>query len=77
MDAINGINTQGWDDVQIPVNLNRLSRIAKQIRSIMLSDGVDIDDECKHILHTLSFMTRGLIDADMILKEIEEILEDE
>lgn len=58
MKAINGLNTDGWDDEQIPVSLGHLARIAQQVRSILLLDGISIDDECTHILHTLSSMTR-------------------
>ncbi|SHG04782.1 hypothetical protein SAMN05444362_11461 [Dysgonomonas macrotermitis] len=76
METINGINTTGWEDVQIPVNIGRLTRIAQQVRSILLSDGIDIDSECESILRTLSSMTRGLIDADMTITEVDEILKD-
>jgi len=75
MNKIKGINTRGWEKINIPVSMYTLTRTAEIVREMLLSDGIDIDDECKYILNAISGATRGVIDSDAIIEDVEQQLD--
>jgi len=75
MEKIKGINIEGRETVSVPISLFSLAKIAEKIRAILVSDGLEIDDDGEYIIQVISHISQGAINSDELIDAMREEME--